>query len=121
MQSCRKARFSAKDHGLFILITHKSTENPITWSGLSFSVCHLIASLFDQQEFIHVILKDSKVLSVLSRRRGEKGWREMQGEALRSLLLGVVRTEVGTNTVRLILVLFCCRDYTPNHDPQFLH
>ena len=84
-------------------------------------MCHLIASLFDQQEFIHVILKDSKVLSVLSRRRGEKGWREMQGEALRSLLLGVVRTEVGTNTVRLILVVFGRRDYTPNHDPQFLH
>ena len=41
-----------------------------------------------------MILRDPKVMSVLSKRRGEKGWRELQGEALRTLFLGLIRAEV---------------------------
>jgi len=42
-----------------------------------------------------VILKDPKVLSVLPlKKRGEKGWRELQGDSLRELLLELIRKEV---------------------------
>ena len=42
-----------------------------------------------------MILKDPKVLSVLHlKKRGEKGWRELQGDALRDLLLELIRKEV---------------------------
>ena len=42
-----------------------------------------------------MILKDPKVLSVLPlKKRGEKGWRELQGDSLRELLLELIRKEV---------------------------
>ena len=44
-----------------------------------------------------MILKDPKVLSVLPlKKRGEKGWRELQGNSLRELLLELIRKEVVT-------------------------
>ena len=59
---------------------------------IEFSVnVHLISIV---QEYVQVILRDPKVMSVLSKRRGEKGWRELQGEALRTLFLGLIRAEV---------------------------
>ena len=42
-----------------------------------------------------MILKDPRVLSALPlKKRGEKGWRELQGDALRDLLLELIRKEV---------------------------
>ena len=42
-----------------------------------------------------MILKDAKVLSVLPlKKRGEKGWRDLQGDSLRELLLELIRKEV---------------------------
>jgi hypothetical protein len=38
--------------------------------------------------------QDSKVLSVLAKKRGEKGYRELQGEALRSMLFSLLKEEV---------------------------
>ena len=40
------------------------------------------------------VSRDSKVLSVLAKRRGEKGYRELQGEALRSMLFSLLKEEV---------------------------
>ena len=42
-----------------------------------------------------MILRDPKVLSVLPlKKRGEKGWRDLQGDTLRELLLELIRKEV---------------------------
>lgn len=55
----------------------------------------LFSLFFFIQDFIHVILKDPRVLSALPlKKRGEKGWRELQGDALRDLLLELIRKEV---------------------------
>lgn len=44
-----------------------------------------------------MILMDSKVLSVLPlKKRGEKGWRDLQGDTLRELLLELIRKEVSS-------------------------
>ncbi|EDO49394.1 predicted protein, partial [Nematostella vectensis] len=53
-------------------------------------------SLIDSRykELMQIVLKDTKVLSVLSMKRGEKGWRELQGEPLRNLLLELIQSEV---------------------------
>lgn len=40
------------------------------------------------------VSRDSKVLSVLAKKRGEKGYRELQGEALRSMLFSLLKEEV---------------------------
>ena len=49
-----------------------------------------------------MILKDPRVLSALPlKKRGEKGWRELQGDALRDLLLELIRKEVSLFTVSL--------------------
>ncbi|XP_073235787.1 dynein heavy chain domain-containing protein 1-like [Porites lutea] len=46
------------------------------------------------REYVQVILKDPKVMSVLPlKKRGQKGWRELQGDVLRELLLGLIRKE----------------------------
>ena len=42
-----------------------------------------------------MILSDAKVLSVLPlKKRGEKGWRDLQGVSLRERLLELIRKEV---------------------------
>ena len=41
------------------------------------------------------VSRDPKVLSVLSKKRGEKGCRELQGENLRSMLFSLLKEEVG--------------------------
>ena len=46
------------------------------------------------QDWMRVVSNDSKVLSVVNRRRGEKGYRLLQGENLRSLLLSLVLQQV---------------------------
>ncbi|XP_076800448.1 dynein heavy chain domain-containing protein 1-like [Clavelina lepadiformis] len=43
--------------------------------------------------FIQTMLQDPKVLSVLSRRHGQQGWRELQGENLRKHLLSCIKDE----------------------------
>ena len=64
-------------------------------SFLSFLILFFLFFFFFIQEFIHVILKDPRVLSALPlKKRGEKGWRELQGDALRDLLLELIRKEV---------------------------
>ena len=40
------------------------------------------------------------MLSVLSKKRGEKGYRELQGESMRSLLLDIIRKEVSAGKVK---------------------
>ena len=40
------------------------------------------------------VLKDSKVLSVLEKKRGDKGYRELQGDKLRELFVDVISKEV---------------------------
>ena len=40
------------------------------------------------------VLKDPKVLSVLEKKRGNRGYRELQGENLRKLLFQLVTKQV---------------------------
>lgn len=47
------------------------------------------------QDFMASVSRDPKVLSVLSKKRGEKGYRELQGENLRSMLFSLLKEEVG--------------------------
>ena len=49
------------------------------------------------------VSRDSKVLSVLAKKRGEKGYRELQGEALRSMLFSLLKEEVCDMCYRLVL------------------
>ena len=49
------------------------------------------------------VSRDSKVLSVLAKKRGEKGYRELQGEALRSMLFSLLKEEVCDMYYRLVL------------------
>ena len=54
-----------------------------------------------------MILKDPRVLSALPlKKRGEKGWRELQGDALRDLLLELIRKEVSVFMLSLHRALF---------------
>lgn len=39
-------------------------------------------------------MSDSKVLHILERKRGEKGWREHQGSRLKELLLALIEKQV---------------------------
>ena len=43
---------------------------------------------------MRVVSNDSKVLTVINRRRGEKGYRLLQGDNLRSLFLQLIQTQV---------------------------
>lgn len=43
---------------------------------------------------MYCVSRDSKVLSVLPKKRGEKGYRELQGEVLRSMLYSLLKEEV---------------------------
>ncbi|XP_070211333.1 dynein heavy chain domain-containing protein 1-like isoform X3 [Littorina saxatilis] len=45
------------------------------------------------KDWMRVVSNDSKVLSVVNRRRGEKGYRLLQGDNLRSLLLSLVHQQ----------------------------
>lgn len=47
------------------------------------------------QDFMASVSRDPKLLSVLSKKRGEKGYRELQGENLRSMLFSLLKEEVG--------------------------
>ena len=63
-----------------------------------------------------MILKDPKVLSVLPlKKRGEKGWRELQGDSLRELLLELIRKEVVTiwNVVWKVKLVFLDTEILP--------
>ena len=37
---------------------------------------------------------DSKVLNILEKKRGDKGWREYQGSRLKELLLSLIEKQV---------------------------
>lgn len=50
--------------------------------------------LLQCQEFIDVVAKNTKVTLVLTKKRGELGWRELQGDTLRLMLLGLIHEEV---------------------------
>ena len=43
---------------------------------------------------MRVVSNDSKVLTVINRRRGEKGYRLLQGDNLRSLFLQLIQLQV---------------------------
>ncbi|XP_028405416.1 dynein heavy chain domain-containing protein 1-like isoform X2 [Dendronephthya gigantea] len=45
------------------------------------------------KEFMYSVSQDSKVLSVLAKKRGQKGYRELQGETLRSMLFSLLKEE----------------------------
>lgn len=65
-----------------------------------------------------MILKDPRVLSALPlKKRGEKGWRELQGDALRDLLLELIRKEVSVLCFHYIAAWetrLCARDSENN-------
>ncbi|XP_019630284.1 PREDICTED: dynein heavy chain domain-containing protein 1-like [Branchiostoma belcheri] len=80
-------------------IIHLWTECQTKWLFLSksFADIDLVLQLPDEaamfsevdkkyKAFMQDVVEDPKMLSVLSKRRGQKGWRELQGEALRQLL-----------------------------------
>ncbi|XP_035689698.1 dynein heavy chain 7, axonemal-like [Branchiostoma floridae] len=80
-------------------IIHLWTECQTKWLFLSksFADINLVLQLPDEaamfsevdkkyKSFMQDVVEDPKMLSVLSKRRGQKGWRELQGEALRQLL-----------------------------------
>lgn len=46
------------------------------------------------QDWMRVVSNDSKVLSVVNRRRGEKGYRLLQGDNLCSLFLSLIQQQV---------------------------
>jgi hypothetical protein len=52
---------------------------------------------------MHSVGRDSKVLSVLAKKRGGKGYRELQGEALRSMLFSLLKEEVCAMWLNLVL------------------
>ena len=41
------------------------------------------------------VAQDAKVLSILSKRKGHKAWREMQGDVLREALVHLIAEQVG--------------------------
>lgn len=52
------------------------------------------------------VIKDSKVLSILAKKRGEKNYRELQGEALRSMLFSLLKHQVMTLKFALFKFFF---------------
>ena len=61
-------------------------------SSVNWKVGQLHVALL--QDWMRVVSNDSKVLSVVNRRRGEKGYRLLQGDNLRSLLLSLILQQV---------------------------
>ena len=57
-------------------------------------ICIVVAVFVSLQEHMAAVLKDSKVLSVLEKKRGDKGYRELQGDKLRELFVDVISKEV---------------------------
>ena len=53
-----------------------------------------ILSSFNQ-EIMKAVVADPKVMSVLEKRKGQKGHRELQGDVLRELLLSLIIAQVG--------------------------
>ncbi len=47
-------------------------------------------------EFMMLVLSDPMVTSLLNRPRGEKGFRILQGDRLRDILINMIQTEVHT-------------------------
>nr|XP_039270899.1 dynein heavy chain domain-containing protein 1-like isoform X1 [Styela clava] len=45
------------------------------------------------RDYVRAMINDPKVLSVLSRRHGQKGWRELQGENLRKHILSCIQMQ----------------------------
>ena len=61
---------------------------------------------------MQTVVRDSKVLSSLAKRKGEKGYRELQGEALRSMLFSLLKAQVISIFTRLgfeTCIQFCIK------------
>lgn len=56
------------------------------------------------QDWMRVVSNDSKVFSVVNRRRGEKGYRLLQGDNLCSLFLSLIQQQVEKKNFLLFLV-----------------
>ena len=52
-----------------------------------------------EQDFMHAVAADPKVMSILTKNRGEKGYRFHQGSRLRLLLTSLKQTMVSSETV----------------------
>ena len=46
------------------------------------------------QDIMKAVANDPKVLSILSKRKGQKGWRELQGDVLRDNLMQLIKHQV---------------------------
>ena len=57
---------------------------------------------------MYSVSQDSKVLSVLAKKRGQKGYRELQGETLRSMLFSLLKEEVRAGYIFFIVKLNLC-------------
>ena len=66
-------------------------------SSVSWEVGQFYAAVL--QDWMRVVSNDSKVLSVVNRRRGEKGYRLLQGDNLRSLLLSLILQQVDSSLI----------------------
>jgi len=53
---------------------------------------NLVISIVCEQDFMHAVAADPKVLSILSKNRSEKGYRFHQGPRLRLLLASLKQT-----------------------------
>ena len=58
------------------------------------------------------VQRDPKVLSVLEKKRGERGYRELQGEALRELLVQLVAKQVSSEWSPCIEVMIQMVDFS---------
>ncbi|KAJ8024411.1 Dynein heavy chain domain-containing protein 1 [Holothuria leucospilota] len=65
------------------------------WRSTLWQVSELVELLQECQakEIMKAIVADPKVLSILNKRKGQKGWRELQGDNLKDVLLSVIQTE----------------------------
>ena len=46
------------------------------------------------QDIMKAVANDPKVLSILSKRKGQKGWRELQGDVLSDNLMQLIKQQV---------------------------
>ena len=46
------------------------------------------------------VVTDPKVMSVLEKRKGQKGYREIQGDVFRELLLSLISTQVRSQRIQ---------------------
>lgn len=51
---------------------------------------------------MRVVSLDSKVMTVVHRKRGEKGYRLLQGDNLRALLLNLIQKQVNKEVIEVI-------------------